>query len=165
MPFSDDIAARICTEQITYLRTALRHLGVPVEGPSFMFGDNETVVNTASEPHGKLHKRHNALSFHRTRFAIAAGIVRFHHVCGTYNPADILTKHWDYASVREVLKPLLFWHADTAELVEEEDKSLVSAATPPLNKTVSPERAAQERKSAAVLRDITGDNPVMGTQA
>ena len=113
---------------------------------------------------GKLHKRHNALLFHGTCFAIAAGIVRFHHVRGTYNPADILTKHWDYASVREVLKPLLFWHADTAELVKEEDKSLVSTATPPLNKTVSPERAAQERKSAAVLRDITGDVPVMGTQ-
>ena len=83
---------------------------------------------------------------------------------GTYNPADILTKHWDYASVPEVLKPLLFWHADTAELVKEEDKSLVPAVTPPLNESVSPERAAQERKSAAVLRDITGDTPVMGTQ-
>ena len=129
-----------------------------------MFGDNETVVNTASEPHGKLHKRHNALSFHRTRFAIAAGIVRLHHVRGTHNPADILTKHWEYASAREVLKLLLFWHADTDELVKEEDKSLVPAVTPPLNKPVFPERAAQERKSAAVLWDITGDTPVMGAQ-
>ena len=60
---SEYIAARTCTEQTIALRTTLRYLGVPVEGPSYMFGDNETVINTASEPHGKLHKRHNALSF------------------------------------------------------------------------------------------------------
>ena len=45
-----------------------------------MFGDNKTVVDTASIPHGKLQKRHNALSFHRTRFAIAAGTLNFYHI-------------------------------------------------------------------------------------
>ena len=58
-----------------------------------MFGDNETVVNTASVPQSRLLKRHNALSYHRTREAIAAGILRFHHVRGKLNPADILSKH------------------------------------------------------------------------
>ena len=81
-----------------------------------MFGDNETVVNTASIPHSKLHKRHNALSYHRTREAIAAGILRFHFVRGKTNPADILSKHWDYASVWPQLRPLLFWEGDTADL-------------------------------------------------
>ena len=37
-----------------------------------MFGDNESVVNSAAQPHAKLHKRHTALSFHRVRDAIAA---------------------------------------------------------------------------------------------
>ena len=155
---SEYIAARICTEQITDLRTTLRYLGVPVEGPSYMFGDNETVVNTASEPHGKLHKRHNALSFHRTRFAIAAGIVRFHHVRGTHNPADVLTKHWDYSSVKEVLKPMLYWHDDTAELVKAEDEMLATVASTPVG--MDSKRASQERKSAAVLHGITSDSPV-----
>ena len=40
-----------------------------------MFGDNESVVNSSSKPHAKLHKRHNALSFHRVREAIAAKLV------------------------------------------------------------------------------------------
>ena len=82
-----------------------------------MFGDNESVVNTASIPHGKLHKRHNALSFHKVRSAIAAGILRFTHVVSKNNAADILSKHWDSASVWDCLKPLLFWQGDTAELV------------------------------------------------
>ena len=86
-----------------------------------MFGDNETVVNTASTPHGKLHKRHNALAFHKTRWGIAAGVALFSHVKGETNPADILSKHWDYPSVWKQLKPLLFWKGDTGELVDTED--------------------------------------------
>lgn len=81
-----------------------------------MFGDNETVVNTASVPQARLQKRHVALSYHRVREAIAAGIMRFHHVRGKLNPADILSKHWDYSSVWTLLKPLLFWQGDTKEL-------------------------------------------------
>ena len=81
-----------------------------------MFGNNETIVNTASMPHGRLHKRHNALAFHKTRWGIAARVAWFHHVRGDTNPADILSKHWDYASVWSQLKPLLFWIGDTADL-------------------------------------------------
>ena len=87
-----------------------------------MFGDNETVVNTASVPHGKLHKRHNALSYHRVREAIAAGIVRFHHVKGDTNPADILSKHWDYPAVASQLKAVLFQKGINAPPKEVDDK-------------------------------------------
>ena len=85
---SEYVAARTCTEQIIDVRINLRYLGVPIEGKSMMFGDNESVVNTASMPHSKLNKRHNALSYHRTREAIAAKILCFYHVKGTLNPAD-----------------------------------------------------------------------------
>ena len=114
---SEFVAAKTCTEQIIDLRNTLRYLGVPIEGPSYMFGDNESVVNSASIPHAKLHKRHHALSFHRAREAIAAKITRFYHIAGTTNPADILSKHWSYASIWETLQPLMFWQGDTAELV------------------------------------------------
>ena len=125
---SEFVAARTCTEQIIDLRTTLRYLGVPVDGPSFMFGDNESVVNSSSIPHAKLHKRHNALSFHRAREAIAAKITRFYHMKGKTNPADILSKHWSYASVWETLQPILFWQGDTAELVRPRRKKKATAA-------------------------------------
>ena len=115
---SEYVAARTATEQIIDLRNTLRYLGAPVEGPTYLFGDNETVVNTASVPYSKLHKRHNALSYHRVREAIAAGIIRFHHIRGKLNPADVLSKHWDYPSVWQVLRPLMFWQGDTAELMQ-----------------------------------------------
>jgi len=62
---SEFVAARTCVEQIIDLRNTLCYLGVPVREKGYMFGDNESVVNSASTPHAKLHKRHTALSFHR----------------------------------------------------------------------------------------------------
>ena len=114
---SEYVAARTATEQIIDLRITLRYLGVPIQGPSMLFGDNESVVNTASVPYSKLSKRHVALSYHRVREAIAAKIIRFHHVKGKLNPADILSKHWAYSAVWAVLKPLMFWQGDTKELM------------------------------------------------
>ena len=76
---SEFVAARIATHQIIDLRTTLRYLGVPVNGESFMFGDNQSVVTSSTIPHSALNKRHNALSYHRVREAVAAGIIRFYH--------------------------------------------------------------------------------------
>ena len=76
---SEFVAARTATEQVIDLHMTLRYLGIEVKGSSYMFGDNETVVNTSSLPHGKLHKRHNALSYHRVREAIAAQILKFNY--------------------------------------------------------------------------------------
>jgi hypothetical protein len=114
---SEYIAARTCVDQIIDLRNVLRYLGVPIDGPAMMFGDNETVVKGSSIPHIKLHKRHNALSYHRVRHAQAAGIIRVHYIPGSINPADILSKHWDYSTVWPILRPILFWEGDTAGAV------------------------------------------------
>lgn len=113
---SEFVAARTCVEQIIDIRTTLRYLGVPIIGPSQMFGDNESVVNSSSRIHTKLHKRHNALSFHRVRESIAADICRFHHLPSKFNPADIVSKHWSYNCVWKLLRPLLFWFGDTADI-------------------------------------------------
>jgi len=43
-------------------------------------------------------------------------------VKGSTNPADILSKHWDFASVWPQLKPVPFWSGDTADLIEEDDE-------------------------------------------
>ena len=121
---SEYVAARTCTEQIMDLRNTLRYLGVPLLGASMIFGDNESVVNTASHPHGKLSKRHVVLSYHRVREAIAAGITRFYHIAGERNPADILSKHWDMPSVWYTLKPIMFWEGDAGVLHKEDVKDV-----------------------------------------
>jgi hypothetical protein len=61
---SEFVAARTCVKQAVDLRTTFRYLGVPVRQKSYMFGNNQTVVESSTKIHAKLHKRHNALSFH-----------------------------------------------------------------------------------------------------
>ena len=107
--------ARTCVEQVIDLRNTLRYLGIPVREKSYMFGDNESVVNSSVRPHAKLHKRHNALSFHRVREAVAAKFVVFSFIPGEMNPADILSKHWSYTAVWHMLKPVLFAEGDTID--------------------------------------------------
>ena len=115
---SEFVAARIAVERLIELRLTLRYLGVPIRDTDYMFGDNLSVVDSATLPHAKLHKRHNALSFHRVREAIASKVVQFHHIPGAINPADILSKHWEYTQIWDVLKPILFWKGDTYDLIK-----------------------------------------------
>jgi hypothetical protein len=79
---SEFVAARIATEQVIDLRYTLRMLGTPLDGPAWMFGDNESVVTNSSISHSTLKKRHNALSSHRVREACAAGVMYFIHTPG-----------------------------------------------------------------------------------
>ena len=90
----------------------LRMLGVPMKGPNFMFGDNLAVVNSASIPDDTLKKRHNALSYHRVREAIAAGVLKFYHIDGNDNPADVLTKFLPRQKWYPLMKPILYWPSD-----------------------------------------------------
>ena len=115
---SEYMAARIVTEQIMEIRTSLRYLGVNLEGATYLFGDNKTVVDSSRHPKSRLHKRHVLLSFHRVREAIAAKVLHFIFIPGPLNPADILSKHWGYQQVKNTLKALLFWQGDTIEIKE-----------------------------------------------
>jgi len=110
---SEMVAMRTCVEQIMDLRTTFRYLGVPLHEKSYVFGDNQSVVNSSVQLHAKLHKRHNMLSFHFVREAIAAGYIVLTHIPGKINPADILSKHWGFSETWPMLKALLFTAGDT----------------------------------------------------
>ena len=112
---SEFVAARIVTYQNISMRITLRYLGVPVKGATHTCGDNESVVNSSSVPHAKLHKRHVMLSFHRVREAIASKLMTFNFIPGGNNPADILSKAWGYSQAWPTLKPVLFWEGDTMD--------------------------------------------------
>ena len=120
---SEFVAARTCVERSIDYRNTLRYLGVPIRKEAYMFGDNKSVVDSSTIPHSKLHKRHNALSFHRVREAIAGDIIRFHHIPGEINPADMLSKHWGYQATWPQLRPLLFWRGETATMPDGWDQA------------------------------------------
>jgi hypothetical protein len=115
---SEFTAARIAVDQIMDLRTTLRYLGVPVHEKSYMFGDNQSVVTNSTIPHSSLNKRHNALAYHRVREMIAADILGYYWIDGKDNPADIVSKHWGYQQVWQLLQPLLFYSGNTGDLLD-----------------------------------------------
>ena len=46
------------------------------------------------------------LSYHRVREAIAAKIIEFHWCSLRQNRSDILSKHWDYMKVNDMVREL-----------------------------------------------------------
>ena len=89
---SEFVAMRIAVELIESLRYKLRMFGIPISGPTNVFCDNEAVTKNAIHPESTLKKKHNAIAYHRTREAVAAGSIRVTKEDGKTNLADVLTK-------------------------------------------------------------------------
>ena len=64
---SEFVAARIATDQIIGLKYTLMYLGVPIRSKSYMFGDNKSVVDSASIPTSTLSKKSTLASYLRVR--------------------------------------------------------------------------------------------------
>ena len=101
-------AARTAIEQQRSNKLTLMYLGVPIDGPALLLGDNKTIVDNTTTPHGKLHKRHLMLSYHYIRESIASGSYKYAFVNGKDNLSDILSKHWSYNDVWPLLQSVLF---------------------------------------------------------
>jgi hypothetical protein len=89
---SEFVAMRISVELVEALRYKLRMFGIPIEGPTNVYCDNEAVTKNAIYPESTLKKKHNAIAYHRTREAVAAGTIRVTKEDGKTNLADVLTK-------------------------------------------------------------------------
>ena len=104
---SEFVAAKTATEQIMDIRQTLRYLGAPIGAESFLFGDNTSVVTSATLSHTTLTKTHNILAFHRVREAIAAKLMAFYWIQSAYNLSDMFSKHWDHPTVYPMILKLL----------------------------------------------------------
>src|SRR5687768_13537552 len=91
-------------DKVVETRYMLRMLGVPMKGPSIIFGDNLSVINSSAIPDDTLKKS--------TIEAIASKILMFYHVNGKDNPTDVLTKFLDSKTWWHFFKPLLCWPKD-----------------------------------------------------
>ena len=105
-------AMRTAAEEAIAIRYMLRSLGIRVDKPTKLFGDNLGVIQNASMPEANLHKKHVAISFHRVRECVAAQIVAPYHIDGKDNFADILTKPTDISTFKHHAWDLL-WHTNT----------------------------------------------------
>ena len=86
------IAMRTAVEYIEALCYKLRMFGIPVEGPTNVFCDNEAMFRNTTIPESTLKKKHNSICYHRCREAVAARAMRVAKEGTLTNLVDLFTK-------------------------------------------------------------------------
>jgi hypothetical protein len=86
------VAMKNGMETLRGLRYKLRMMGVPLSGPSFIYGDNMSVIHNTQRPESTLKKKSNSICYHAVRESVAMGESLTGHVSTDMNPADICTK-------------------------------------------------------------------------
>ena len=103
------VAMKQGMEALRGLRYKLRMMGVPISGPSFIYGDNMSVIHNTQRPESVLKKKSNSICYHAIREAVAMGECLTGHVRSENNPADICTKLMYAGQKRDHLVGLILW--------------------------------------------------------
>ena len=67
-------------------------MGIPVDLPSYIFGDNQSVLVNSTMPHSTLNKKSSSVAFHMVREGTAKDEWRLAYLNTHKNPSDMLTK-------------------------------------------------------------------------
>ena len=86
------VAMRTAIEMTESLRYKLRMFGVPIDGSTNVYCDNEAVYQNTVIPESTLKKKHHSIAYHRCREAVAAKTVRVAKQGTTKNLSDLFTK-------------------------------------------------------------------------
>ena len=102
-------------------------------------------------------KRHHLVSYHRVKEAIAPKYISFHWKDGKSNPTDILSKHWEFATVWPMLKPILFWRGETATQLKGSDR--IPSTTPGAEPPRDARDSGSARSHSTHLETSSSDRP------
>ncbi len=89
---SEFTAMKQCCEYLRGLRYKLRMFGIPVDGPAYIYGDNQSVLANTTIPESTLKKKSQSISYHFVREGCARGEWRTSYVNTHDNESDLLTK-------------------------------------------------------------------------
>ena len=91
--FDAEFRAMKTTVELTEaLRYKLRMFGVPIDGPTSVFCDNEAVYKNTVLPESTLNKKHHSIAYHRCREAVAAQTIQVAKEGTLNNLSDLFTK-------------------------------------------------------------------------
>ena len=86
------VAMKIVMETLRGIRYNLRIMGVPIYGPSYIYGNNMQVIHNTQRPESTLKKKSNSIFYHAIRESVAMGDSLNEHVGTNINCADLATK-------------------------------------------------------------------------
>ena len=86
------VAMKHGVETLHGLRYTLRMMGVPIAGPSYIYGKNMSFIHNTSNTASVLKKKSNSICYHFVREAVAAKEFLTSHIPTLQNLSDLLTK-------------------------------------------------------------------------
>ena len=89
---SEFIAMKVCCEYLRGLRYKLRMMGIPCDFPSYIYGDNQSVLANSTNPFSQLKKKSSSIAYHYIREGVAKDEWRTTYINTHYNLADLFTK-------------------------------------------------------------------------
>ena len=106
---SEFMAMKHCCKHLRGLRYKLREMGIPVEGPSYIFGDNKSVLANSSVPDSMLQKKSNAIAYHFVREGCCCDEWLVTYINTLENIADLLTKPLGGEERHYFIRQILHW--------------------------------------------------------
>ena len=106
---SEFMAMKTACEVNRGFRYKLRMMGVPIDGPTYMYGDNMSVLHNTQKPESTLKKKSNSIAYHFVRECVARGEVLTGYVNTKSNYADLMTKTLPSGDLRTNLVGGLMW--------------------------------------------------------
>ena len=89
---SEFIVMTSCCEQLRGLRHECRMFGIPVKHPSYVFGDNQSILSNSSKPHSFLKKKSSSAAYHFSREGGAENERRTTCLNTHLNPSNVRAK-------------------------------------------------------------------------
>ena len=106
---SEFVALKTAMEANRALRYKLRMMGIPIDGPTYVYCDNMSVVYNTSSPESMLKKKSNSIAYHAVREAVAMGEILIAHIRTDDNIADVMTKVLPGGERRDKLIAGMLW--------------------------------------------------------
>jgi hypothetical protein len=99
------VAMKHGIETLRGLRYKVRMMGIPLTGPSYIYGDNKSQVTNSSRPELTLKKKCNSICicYHAIRESVAMGESLITHIKTDDNLSDFLTKTTSGAKRRKLV--------------------------------------------------------------
>ena len=95
-------------EKLRGLRYKLCMMGVPLTGPSFIYGDNKSQITNSAKPESTLKKNCNSICYHAVQESVAMGEFWITHISTHNNLSDLMTKVTQGAKRRKLIGGILY---------------------------------------------------------
>jgi hypothetical protein len=106
---SEFCAMKQATEYSRGLRYKLRMMGIPCDEPTYVYGDNQSVLANTMVPESQLKKKSNSIAYHFVREGCARDEWRTTYINTHENPADLLTKPLSSGEKRDKFVRMILW--------------------------------------------------------